>query len=358
MPSTTKSTPTAPASPTPIATHGSADLPSVTVETYNAELRDSEGFIGDRASQGAFRELLEGWRERLRRSGHDPLGEESSDEIAKPALDEILASGDLEQVGVIQGAMEDFAQDFAGVIRKFLRLKAWRETKRIVIGGGFRGSRVGEIVIGRTAVLLKAEGIDIDLVPIRNHPDEAGLIGAVHLAPAWIFSGHDSILAVDIGGTKIRAGLIELGLRKGKELPEAQVRESEVWRHRDENPKRGEAIERLNEMLRDLVSRAGKAKLKLAPFIGIGCPGLVEEDGSIDRGGQNLPGNWESSRFNLPQEIFEGVPEIGGYQTMIVMHNDAVVQGLSEVPFMKDVPKWGVLTIGTGLGNACFTNKG
>jgi hypothetical protein len=39
------------------------------------------------------------------------------------------------------------------------------------------------------------------------------------------------------------------------------------------------------------------------------------------------------------------------------MHNDGVVQGLSEVPFMQDVERWGVLTIGTGLGNACFTNR-
>jgi cystine transport system substrate-binding protein len=29
------------------------------------------------------------------------------------------------------------------------------------------------------------------------------------------------------------------------------------------------------------------------------------------------------------------------------MHNDAVVQGLSELPFMRDVKHWGVLTIGT-----------
>jgi hypothetical protein len=39
------------------------------------------------------------------------------------------------------------------------------------------------------------------------------------------------------------------------------------------------------------------------------------------------------------------------------MHNDAVVQGLSEIPYMRDVEHWGVLTIGTGLGNARFTNR-
>ena len=39
------------------------------------------------------------------------------------------------------------------------------------------------------------------------------------------------------------------------------------------------------------------------------------------------------------------------------MHNDAVVQGLSQVPFMQDVQHWAVLTIGTGLGNAHFSNR-
>ena len=42
---------------------------------------------------------------------------------------------------------------------------------------------------------------------------------------------------------------------------------------------------------------------------------------------------------------------------MVVMHNDAVVQGLSELPNVKDRQHWGVLTIGTGLGNASFTDR-
>ena len=63
------------------------------------------------------------------------------------------------------------------------------------------------------------------------------------------------------------------------------------------------------------------------------------------------------SRFNLPQSIAEGLPKIGDHETMVVMHNDAVVQGLSELPYMKERTHWGALTIGTGLGNACFTNR-
>ena len=51
------------------------------------------------------------------------------------------------------------------------------------------------------------------------------------------------------------------------------------------------------------------------------------------------------------------MPDIDGHETMVVMHNDAVVQGLSELPNVKDRRHWGVLTIGTGLGNARFTNR-
>jgi predicted NBD/HSP70 family sugar kinase len=50
-------------------------------------------------------------------------------------------------------------------------------------------------------------------------------------------------------------------------------------------------------------------------------------------------------------------PEIGEHETVVVMHNDAVVQGLSEMPFMQDVENWAVLTIGTGLGNASYRNR-
>jgi hypothetical protein len=49
--------------------------------------------------------------------------------------------------------------------------------------------------------------------------------------------------------------------------------------------------------------------------------------------------------------------QIGDHDTAVVMHNDGVAQGLSEVPFMQDVEHWGVLTIGTGLGNARFSNR-
>jgi ROK family len=337
--------------------HGALDLPEVSVQSYNVELREGETFVGDRASKGAFNEILEEWRERLRRVDADPLGDVPTRELSKKKLEKVLTSGDPEAAGLIQGAIEEFAGEMAAVIRRFLRLKPWRGVERLVIGGGFAGSRIGELAVGRAAVLLKADGAELDLTPIRHHPDEAGLIGAVHLAPSWIFSGHEGILAVDIGGSNIRAGIVEFDVKKDPDLAKARVRRSDLWRHVEDKPTRDQAVERLIAMLQSLIGRAGKEKLELAPVIGIGCPGVIRADGTIESGGQNLPGNWESSRFNLARLLREAIPEIGDAETAVIMHNDAVVQGLSELPFMKDVKRWGALTIGTGLGNACFVNK-
>jgi predicted NBD/HSP70 family sugar kinase len=341
-----------------IAEHGATILPAVEVDSYNIELKDDEGFIGDRASKGAFREIIENWRKPLRKANDDPFGDEESEDIAKKTLDAVLTKGEPEAAGVVHAAIEDFSQEFALVIRRYLKTKGWKDTERIVVGGGFRGSRVGELVIGRTAVILKADKIDIDMVPVRNDPDEAGLVGAAHLAPKWLFQAHDGILSVDIGGTNIRAGVVELNLKKAADLSKAAVWKYELWRHGDEKKvDREGAIKKLVGMIESLIDKARKEKLKLAPFIGIGCPGIITKDGAIERGAQNLPGNWESSKFHLPAAIHDAIPKIGDDETSIIMHNDAVVQGLSEVPYMKDVKRWGVLTIGTGLGNARFTNR-
>ena len=192
---------------------------------------------------------------------------------------------------------------------------------------------------------------------IDNHPDEAGLIGAVHLAPGWSLTGHDAVLAADIGGTNMRVGIVKLNMKKRADVSKSEVWKRDRWRHSDEETTRSEAVERLVSMLEDLIESAEKQKLKLAPFVGVACPGLIDERGVITRGGQNLPGNWEGEDFNLPRMLADMLPRIDGHRPDVVMHNDAVVQGLSEIPYMKDVTHWGVLTIGTGLGNARFTNR-
>ena len=346
------------ASPSPVLSHGGRVLPAVTVDTYNEELRDEDGFVGDRASGRAFRAILEDWRDKLRAQGEDPFGDTPTREISKSKLDKVLAGDDPLAAGLVHSAVEEYAVELAIVVRRFLRLKAWHDTQRIVVGGGLSASHIGQLAMGRAAVLLAAENVAVELRAISNHPDKAGLIGAVHLAPSWVLAGHDAILAADIGGTNVRVGVVDLKMKKKGDVAKAAVWKHLHWRHRDDEPTRDEALDRIAEMAKELIELAGKEGLKLAPFVGVGCPGLIDERGAIISGGQNLPGgNWEGEDFSLPQELGRRLPRFDNHEPVVIIHNDAVVQGLSEVPNMRDVKHWGVLTVGTGLGNARFTNR-
>jgi len=357
MPKQKKQQQPAQASTPPVA-HGADDLPAVRVTSYNLELRDGSGFIGDQANKSAFRDLIEGWRKRVRQGGPDPFGDGATDELSKKDIDAPLKHLKSEAAALVLAAIDDFSKQLADILARYLKVEAWRGTQRIVVGGGFADSTAGRMAISRAQILLWADGVKVELVPIVHHPDEAGLIGAVHLIPSWMLKGHDAILAVDIGGTNIRAGVIKLNLDEEPDFSKADVWKSELWRHVDDEPRRTATIEYLVGMIEGLIARAKKAKLALAPVIGIGCPGIIAADGSIARGGQNLPGgNWESTHFNLPEALSKAIPRIVDQPTFVIMHNDAVVQGLSEVPRMADVEKWAAVTIGTGLGNASFTRK-
>lgn len=340
-----------------IGNHGAARLPSVDIDSYNIELKDEDGFLGDRASKGAFQDILDKWRKPLKKSGDDPLGAKSTEDISKKKLDDILVGEDAEASALIHSAIEEFARELAYVTKRFLKTRAWDKTEAVIVGGGFRQSRIGELAIARANIILKAEGAKAGLIPIRFHPDEAALIGCAHLAPSWIFEGHDSLLAVDIGGTNIRCGVVETRQKKTPDLSKASVWKSELWRHADDEPTREGAVKKLAGMLKNFIKEAETEGMKLAPFIGISCPGAINADGSIEKGAQNLPGNWESSKFNLPASLIDLIPNIGDHDTVVLMHNDGVVQGLSEIPFMQDYRRWGILTIGTGLGNARFTMR-
>jgi predicted NBD/HSP70 family sugar kinase len=344
--------------PTSLGAHGAQELPEVILKSYNLAIQDEEGFVGDRASGRAFRALLDELRAQVSEVAKDPLGKKPSKDLSKKQLDKILSDGDANAAAIIQGAIEEFAKQLAGVVRRYLRLKTWRDTERIAVGGGIRQSRIGELIIGRAAVILKTEHVDVDLLPIRAHPDEAGLIGCAHLAPTWLYKGFSGVLAVDIGGSNIRCGIVKLNGKRAHNLARASVAHCDIWRHSDEKPSREQAIDRMVEMLNRAIARAAREHIKLAPLIAVGCPGEIAPDGAINTGAQNLPGNWESSRFNLPSLVREKIPTIRKHDTVVILHNDAVVQGLSEAPFMRDVKHWAVLTIGTGLGNASFENRG
>ncbi|TCU09663.1 ROK family protein [Rhizobium sullae] len=342
----------------PLLNHGAADLPSVTVDCYNLELRDESGFIGDRANKRAFRQKLEDWRQRIRKGGDDPFGDTATEELSKKQIDALLNGEDREASALIMGAIEDFAAEIAYVLQRFLSEDGWNGTQRIAVGGGLKESVFCELAIARAMIRLKSEGLTIDVVPIVHHPDEAGLLGSAHLMHSWMLDGYDGILAVDIGGSNIRAGVVETRLSVRRDLSQARIWKCCIWRYGEDCKSRKAAIEKLVKMLIKLINRAEKRHFSLAPVIGVACPGVIEADGSIVRGGQNLPGgNWEGRRFNLPRELMEAIPIIGEHDTLVVMHNDGVVQGLSQVPVMQDVAHWSTVTIGTGFGNVRFTNR-
>ncbi|VWX63871.1 ROK family protein [Burkholderiales bacterium 8X] len=338
--------------------HGARELPSVVVEGYSLQLRDKDGFVGDQASQTAFRELLERWRQRRRKKGRDPLGRTHSKELSKSVLDAALKDETAsEAADVLHGAIEEFAEELAWVIDKFLQQPSWKGVERIVIGGGFPESDVGERAVLQAAAILQHMKLDVQLARICHATDDGGLLGWVHLVPPALLKHSDAILAVDIGGTNIRCGIVKTRVKRAPDMSKAKVIRREKWRHRDDKPNRRELVARLADMLNDEIRYSHRNGIRLAPFIGLACPGLIRKDGSIARGAQNLPGDWESDSFHLPSELIKVIPTIGGVPTVALMHNDAVVQGLSELPFMQDVERWGVLTIGTGLGNASYTNK-
>lgn len=338
--------------------HGSDDLPTVTVDKLNLKIRDGDGFLGDRANSRAFVDILDDARKQWRKHGEDPLGKRKTRKIKRRELDRMPIEGDVATVGLIFTTVEEFAQQLALVTRRFLKDKGWRGTQRIAVGGGMRDSRVGEWAIGRASALLKMEGISVDLIPIDKDPDEAGLIGSAYLWPPEALAGHEAMLAVDIGGSNVRAGILRMSRKRAPYPKKIKVSRMELWRHANQpDIGRDQLVSRLVRMLRRLIEHAEDADLDLAPFIGVGCPGTIDPDGHVSDGAQNLPGSWESKSFNLPERLAAEIPDILGYETEVRMHNDAVVQGLSQLPRMRDVKHWAVLTIGTGLGNAHFTNR-
>lgn len=340
------------------AVHGLAMLPAVRLDSYNSMAKDKDGFIGDRANKKVYQELVENWRAIFTKADADPFPRSPKGAvISKSTLDELLLGGDFKQKGVLLSAIDDFGKALAGVVREYLKQKAWRNTDRIVIGGGFQDCAVGQFAVGRAQALLYSGGEPASLAVIKNHPDEAGLIGSAYLVEPEELKGYDALLAVDIGGTNARVGIVGYKLGSEGDVCGASVVKKLVWRHSDHDVSRNEMVAHISDMLLSLRKQARKLGLKLTPRIGVGVPGVIEESGSIGSGTQNLPGDWDADDFHLAQAIQDLVPKISGRRTRVVLHNDAVIQGLSEVPAMSDCERWGVLTIGTGLGNAHFTNR-
>lgn len=336
--------------------HGACRLPGLTIDSYNLELREpeGEGFVGDRASQTAFRALLDEARHN-ERTGKDPFGRKSTEELSKKAIDLMLVGGDIDGAHLIHLALEQYSQRLAEVVRCFLAQPEWSGVEKIVLGGGFPESQFGEFAVRRTARLLKASRTGVKLRVLKHDPDEGGLLGWVPLLPRDMAENHEAFLAVDVGGTNLRCGIVAHRFDDAEDGSKARLLEHMHWRHADDEPDRRETIDRLAGMLNGLTAQTRTLGIALAPFIGVACPGRIEADGGIAQGAQNLPGDWEVP-FHLPEALGGRLDPIAGKPPRVVLHNDAVVQGLSERRRMRKAKRWGVMTIGTGLGNASYTN--
>ncbi len=336
--------------------HGGSLFPGLRLDAYSLDLPDGARQLGDRASHKAFDRILAGWRRKVRHAGRDPFGPEPEETPPREDLDAALTGGSPEASGILQGAIEDYAGALADVVRRFLLLPEWSGTQRVVIGGGLRSAHTGEVALARAAVMLRAEGLGVRLTPIRHHPDEAGLIGAAQLLPRRVSEGCDAVLTADLGGTSFRGGVVLPRLGVSQELTAAGVWRSRIRRLADEPVDRAAAIAQLAGLLGDLAGEAAAAGIVLAPVVAVGVPGALDAEGHLLRGAENLPGDWHDEGFRPAEALARLLPLEGGGHPAVLLHNDAVAQGLSEAPFMRDVARWGVLTVGTGLGNARFTN--
>jgi hypothetical protein len=319
---------------------------------YGATLPDPDkpgSFLGDRVSGRAFVKLFQRYCKKCRL---DVAGKMSEGDI-----DRLLEDGEPEEERAVRDVAVEFGDQLAEVIKLFLKWSYWKKTERIVIGGGMAARHVGDIAIHAAQARLMKAHPGLELERIHHHPNEAGLVGSVHLIPPSRLSGKDGLLAIDIGGSKVRAGIVEFGERKSGLLPDARVWRAEVWRHAKARASQRKLIKVMAGMLTSLVKEADEAKFRLSPLVRVGVPGEIDKDGYILSGAHNLPGDWEDPQFNLPLELGAKLPKIDGEPASVSIHNDAVVQGLAELPFMRDVKRWGILTIGSGLGNAHFVNR-
>src|SRR5258708_13061075 len=109
--------------PRGIARHGATRRPSVNVDSFNIELKDDDGFLGDRASKGAFRKILDTLRKPLKKNGEDPLGIKSAEAIGKSGFDGALVRDDIGAAPLVHGPIEEFAPQLPNPTRRFPNTK-------------------------------------------------------------------------------------------------------------------------------------------------------------------------------------------------------------------------------------------
>src|SRR5690606_224497 len=171
------------------------------------------------------------------------------------------------------------------VVQVLMAQPGWKGVDRIVLGGGFPEHQTGGLAMRRAIRLLELADTGVSLLPLRHDPDEGGLLGWSPLLPQEV-QRYDAFLAVDIGGTTLRCGIVEHRLRRDPTGGRGRVLESMVWRHKTDRPGREGAVRRTAAMPNGRAGLGRPMGPNLAPFVGPGWPGTIEPDGSISAGAQ------------------------------------------------------------------------
>lgn len=305
------------------------DLPRVQVEGYSLKIFEGGGLLGDKADHHALQEI----KAMSRNDGDDAAG----DQMDRTNDDEVARR---------------FASQLAEVITGFSKHPSWQAVERVAVGGGIKDSRLGTRIVSHAQAFLDDGNTALKLAPLHHSSDDGALLGWASATPCAVSGPH--YLAVDIGGTNVRCGVVSSAGDQGAP-PTVSLREK--WNHSEAEARKGELMSWIADTLCNLKSRSDIVGGDDPLFIGIACPGIVSADGRIESGAHNLPGEWHDEGFNLPREMKARLAERGLANVKLMLHNDAVVQGLSELPFMSDHVGWAVVTLGTGFGNASYRNK-
>lgn len=241
-------------------------------------------------------------------------------------------------------ALKKMGEKLGSVIEKLLAWKYWKNTERIFIGGGLAKGEVGDVLLKSARRYISSQ---IDMRKIHHEPEVAGLIGGSYMVPPE--GKREKMISVDLGGAKVRAGIVS-SPRK-----EAKVFTKRVRNWKNLNLDRGSLANLVASLILECLEKCENPG-EISEYICVGCPGMIDDRGNIIEGASNLPGDWTYPEFHLPSVIRSELRETSFDEFKFIMRNDAVVQGLSEIPFTQDVKEWGILTIGTGLGNAKFLN--
>ncbi len=249
----------------------------------------------------------------------------------------------------IEKALVKMGQNLGRVLERLTNWSYWKNTEEVFIGGGLSEGVSGDILIREAkSYLSKNKENSIELKKIHYHPSVAGLIGTTYFLPQKVRG--DTILAVDLGGGNLRTGLIT----STPNMKETLVHYTNLlnWRTLDLDKK--SLVDLIVQEVLDCLKVGKQLDIKISEYGGIAIPALLDDEGFITGKDRNLPGDWTKTDFHMPSIIENKIKERGFKPMKFIAQNDVVCQGLSELPFMQDVKEWGILTVGTGLGNARF----